>query len=83
MTSIELQFNLLKLRANGQVESKYVVFILLSSRKQRYYCEINIFVTAAPKEETSHIPLLRVSSLATRASNVRPAFTAEELYGNK
>ena len=34
----ELEYNLLRLRASGQVES-------------RYYCEINIFVTGVGKEK--------------------------------
>jgi hypothetical protein len=34
--SIELEYNLLRLRATGQVENKY-------------YCEINIFVTGVGK----------------------------------
>lgn len=67
---VELQYHLLKLRSTRQVESKY-------------YCEINIFVTATPKEETSHLPLLRQSVVGVNSSsNIRPAFTAEELYGS-
>ena len=66
--------------------STYNIFKIITSSHLtclsfRYYCEINIFVTAVPNEETPHMPLLRPNSVGVAPSNVRPAFTADELYG--
>jgi len=67
-TLAEMEYNLLKLRSTGQVEP-------------RYYCEINIFVTAAGKDHHEPKPLFRPSGVKpTIANSVAPMFTAEQLY---
>ena len=67
----ELQYSLLRLRASGQVE-------------QKYYCEINIFVTGVGKERVEAKPLFRPPSFSTNTiGNVKPAFLAEDLYGKE
>jgi hypothetical protein len=61
----ELQYELKKGREAGQIA-------------QRYYCEINVYVTGVAKQPKAVPPLKRPSSLAIGA--ILPSFSADELY---
>ncbi len=62
----ELSFELKKSKQNGQIERKY-------------YCEINIYVTAVDKKPREVLPLYRPKK-QFYTSNCQPNFTADELY---
>lgn len=64
----EISFELKKSRAANQIE-------------RRYYCEINIYVTAVEKEKLEVKPLSRAPKKRfVSAGGVQPTFTAEDLY---
>lgn len=47
---------------------------------KKYYCEINIYITAAPKNPKPPQPLHRAARKLGVGSSIAPTFTAEELY---
>ena len=51
-------------------------FVALAS----YYCEIHIYVTSVPKENTKTPPPLKRSSKVYSEAFRRPVFTAQQLY---
>jgi ferredoxin-NADP reductase len=65
----DLSFELKKSRLNNQIE-------------KRYYCEINIFITAydAKNPNPNPAPLYRAAKKKFSQLNVNPSFTADELY---
>ena len=72
---VELSYDMKRARETKQIESTY-------------YCEINIYVTAAPKSATagppsvgnnSYIKLKRAAKTYSDAFS-KPFFTAEQLY---
>jgi hypothetical protein len=64
----DLSFELKRARLNQQIE-------------RRYYCEINIFITAYDKEKPGNLaPLYRASKKKYAYTNATPTFTADELY---
>lgn len=64
----DLSFELQRSRESGQIERKY-------------YCEMNIYVTAAEKTPKEVKPLYRGKKENANFGNSRPDFTADELYG--